>query len=936
MPGMPVKVRLLGLRGFLLAELAFLGGLAPGAARAEETVILDESAYWRRYYRFGNDLVSPQALRAEGQKTLGPNRFDQIRTQTEDAIKKAGVDGYNVFRLSPVVLRQALKVGTARAAADNQAPPAGADWTEYVFLRLFNDPYTAPPPPDDWMSGSFDDGAWPIQRGTFQADMPNDLPASATSGNMAKIHVNALQFIGAGMQASYYRARFHLEDPVKSGDLTLGLTYRGGARVFVNGEEVVRGHLPGGVLAPDASGEDYPEAAYKDAGLRDRRIGPVKIPQRLLRKGDNVLAVEIRASHVHPILLSTPRSKSWNELHERESLWRHAHLSKLELRSASPAPSSVKRPAGVQVWVEDLHHRVRSDEFRPGGHSPGTVRVVGARNGTHSAQVVVGTDRALAGLRVSVSDLQRAGGTEKIPAAAVQVQYLRPFPADGFNEKLGDERGLDATFPNQAQLARHESLADPAKPHVFDHLAPVAPAGIPAGTCWPVWLSFRIPKDAAAGTYRGTAEVKTEGLEPISLPVEVEVADWCLPDPRRFQTFVGLDENPYGVAKQYGAALWSEEHFRLLEASFRQMGRAGNAWLTVPVLRRTEYGNKDDSIIKWVRRKDGALTYDYSVLDRYLDLAVKNWGAPKAVNFMIMHGHPLVMANPEVMVVDEGAAGPAAMQVGGTGLDGNAKSRIWRGFATALDAHLKSRSLGKSLCWGFPGDGEADPELRALIAGLLPDASWAAAPHQVLGTQGYAEKCYRIIGSVRYFRSRPDFRFDQGWKSQTAHLTIPRIDSSVISLSTASHPFAFRMLPGRSLAMGRSGFFKMGADEWATAHWDGMRIPTWVVGQPVLFLLWPGEDGAEPSARFEALVEGIQEAEARIFIERALDRDQVPQDVERRARAALTANLLETSFIQNKLCIYELEQYHYRWQERSRELYRAAAEVAGAGRGAGR
>jgi hypothetical protein len=42
----------------------------------------------------------------------------------------------------------------------------------------------------------------------------------------------------------------------------------------------------------------------------------------------------------------------------------------------------------------------------------------------------------------------------------------------------------------------------------------------------------------------------------------------------------------------------------------------------------------------------------------------------------------------------------------------------------------------------------------------------------------------------------------------------------------------------------------------------------------------------------------------------------------------LADHLQETSFFQNKLCIYELESYHYRWQERSRRLYRAAAEVA--------
>jgi len=76
----------------------------------------------------------------------------------------------------------------------------------------------------------------------------------------------------------------------------------------------------------------------------------------------------------------------------------------------------------------------------------------------------------------------------------------------------------------------------------------------------------------------------------------------------------------------------------------------------------------------------------------------------------------------------------------------------------------------------------------------------------------------------------------------------------------------------RALAQGRTGFTRVGADEWAGIHYDGMDVPRWLTGIPVLFLLWPGPQGAETSVRFEALLEGIQETEARIFIEQALHR----------------------------------------------------------------
>jgi hypothetical protein len=230
--------------------------------------------------------------------------------------------------------------------------------------------------------------------------------------------------------------------------------------------------------------------------------------------------------------------------------------------------------------------------------------------------------------------------------------------------------------------------------------------------------------------------------------------------------------------------------------------------------------------------------------------------------------------------------------------------------------------------WGYPLDSETDHELVVLLGDYLPAVKWHGGPHQI-GSWGYKEpKYYDVFGTVRYFDNWPGFRMSKGWKSPQVHLTIPRIDSSVQSLVTASHPFGFRTLVNHSLALGRAGFTRVGADEWACSHYAGMRIATWIVGMPVLFTLWPGPEGAESSARFEALIEGIQEGEARIFLEKAIDGGRLPADLARRAQEVLDNHYLETTFFQNKLCIHELEKYHHRWQQRSRELYQAAADAA--------
>ena len=112
----------------------------------------------------------------------------------------------------------------------------------------------------------------------------------------------------------------------------------------------------------------------------------------------------------------------------------------------------------------------------------------------------------------------------------------------------------------------------------------------------------------------------------MSVPVEAEVIGWRVPDPLAFQTLVALEQSPYGVAKHYGVEPWSEEHFRLLDGSFRQLARVGNDLLFVPCIQNTEFGNFEDTPIRWLRRRDGSLAFDYRILDRYLDLAVAEKG----------------------------------------------------------------------------------------------------------------------------------------------------------------------------------------------------------------------------------------------------------------------------------------------------------------------
>jgi hypothetical protein len=132
---------------------------------------------------------------------------------------------------------------------------------------------------------------------------------------------------------------------------------------------------------------------------------------------------------------------------------------------------------------------------------------------------------------------------------------------------------------------------------------------------------MKVPENTPAGTYKGSITVQADGQPPAVVPVEAEIVGWRMPNARELQTFVQCEQSPYGIARQYKVELWSDKHWQLIETSFRQLGRLGNRWVIIPVLMNSELGNRDDVMVRWIRKKDGTLDFDWSLVDRYLSVA---------------------------------------------------------------------------------------------------------------------------------------------------------------------------------------------------------------------------------------------------------------------------------------------------------------------------
>ncbi len=207
-------------------------------------------------------------------------------------------------------------------------------------------------------------------------------------------------------------------------------------------------------------------------------------------------------------------------------------------------------------------------------------------------------------LRVALGSLQGPGGDA--PGAEVEAFLVGTVPAD-----RGDR-----------------FIADP--------LLREASVEVRAGSLQAVWLSLRLPADAAPGSYRLPLELfwarDLEDEQRVGeAEVTLEVVPLSLPEPHGFRHFLDLWQHPAGIARGHGVPLWSEAHWQLIEAYGRELARLGQKAITIIASdspwagqrcrRDVDYPSAlhEYNIVHIACRASGELVFDFSRLDRYVE-----------------------------------------------------------------------------------------------------------------------------------------------------------------------------------------------------------------------------------------------------------------------------------------------------------------------------
>lgn len=589
------------------------------------------------------------------------------------------------------------------------------------------------------------------------------------------------------------------------------------------------------------------------------------------------------------------------------------------------------------VVVDPLREIYGPGDVEPAGE---TVLLVAPRNGRASACAV------LPGVAAEAAVSELRSGETVIPAERVQVRYA------GRREHVYT---LEVNMDDRSKGFASEWSVRYTNNAYHDVLGPSPSDG---ADVHPVWVTVAVPADAAAGTYRGTLSVGGEDV-----PVELRVLDYVLPAPRDWAGHAGLDLSLEVPALQWGAEPWSEEHWRLIGETLDLLALTGTDDLHLPVFVLENHLATRLPVVVF-RTVDGALVPDMTNVRRLMKLFGDKVGVPS--NLVLDVWDP-------VMAGGRRRGEPEDMQVLVIGEDGNLQeatvpapspdsASLYHAMVEAVAAEVKAAGWPEgTLKLGYGSDRRPDRRIVEMFQDIAPGAGWALFTHGRGDSRPPAEGGWLLgtlpVGQFAHVYVTPLLGTQEGWPAGVRGgwtLKHNCVTYGRLWLYNYSPLGQFRgypdgmmgalELPGRTEGYPAAGFVHVGFNFWSVPGGDGPaemrgKRPQWanMFRTGVNTLTAPGPKGPLGTTRLEMFVEGQQENQARVDIEKALLAGNLPDDLaaecsaflvrrnDVRSRGGQVFDKPET-YIQMgyDACLYG---YPSDWRETTARLYDLAGRV---------
>jgi hypothetical protein len=494
--------------------------------------------------------------------------------------------------------------------------------------------------------------------------------------------------------------------------------------------------------------------------------------------------------------------------------------------------------------TDELYLRCEAPEL---GRETSAWNAAGWRGERLNAQILVWSPDSLHQVRFKVSDLMNSGG-KLICGDRIRLNMIRyvvsnlPYAAENFSCDVT----ADSAYLMPDRLESFER---------FD---------LPARTVRPVWIALDIPASSEPGDYHGTLGISAlEGT--VTLKVNLTVQKQVLPGPRDWKFRLDLWQNPWAVAWTCGVEPWSDEHTLLLKKHLKLYADAGGKIITTYAVHSPWSDNSywiEGTMIEWIKETNGSWKFDYSIFDRYVELAMES-GIDGAITLYtpVPWGHRFRYLDRRSGDFIHEAWSPASGQY----------KTFWNLFLDDLKAHLIRKGWFEKT---YLGINENPLEDTIAAAGVIRENSknWKIT---------YAGNWHPELSSLLNDYS-VILDSEPGQKELLDRASMGFTTTYYICC-TPPHPNTFVFSPpaeGRAIGwyaavQGYDGFLRWAYDAWPADPVRDARHALWPAGD--CFLVYPGGNS---SIRFEKLREGIVDYEKILILRESASKSR-EQNVKR-------------------------------------------------------
>ena len=493
--------------------------------------------------------------------------------------------------------------------------------------------------------------------------------------------------------------------------------------------------------------------------------------------------------------------------------------------------------------------------------------ITGVKNEQISAQMAVAAKQHIKNLHINISDFKSETG-EVISKAHSNIRFAQYVPVQRARSEL-------SWTGKPEEIYGLEVSGYGAPDVVADPLLELENVDVPAYRAQAVWFTFKIPKTTEAGLYKGTVSIQTDEFETKEISFNIKVVDVQIADAKDYKFFLELWLNPNAIAVANNLELWSEKHWKLIGKYMEDLVSRGAKTITTTInqdpwlldwkngIKRSQTGIGFAPMIQWNLTKEGSWFYDYSVFDRYVELALEKDLKERIDVFSLT---PFEWERKEnkvyrnIVYFDESSR--SFINKSYRQFDVEYKEH-WKRFLKDFEIHLRRKGWFKKTYLSF--DESPKEVIEFIVETVSKSAPDFLNRFSIAGKPIVSELAQSL--SIFYEHFIPEYNKEKPVEELLTERSVANKTTTLYLCGAPAHPNTFsfspaiesQLIPWLALKMNTDGYLRWAYNSWPNAN--PYKNPVFNYIQGDAYYVYPGKNGPVSSIRWELLKEGIEDYE---------------------------------------------------------------------------